>query len=539
MESAVILVLALKMAVASSMGVMFGWQPMPDSASNEDGPKIEYIVQIEPELAATLRDGLSIPITSDIPDDIGPIGRIRIVVGRDELPRQKLVTNFKPWPAKQTREGIVETQHTVPPVQSSGSGRYGALAAANNAILPSGGNPPNSGAATTANPFNRAFQPGDQQARNLAAEVKQPILPPAEQLFEQGRANSRGLQNAFDDRANGLKRDVQQAAERAGQGLRQTAGNLGQSAREAANEFGRSLLPQQSNLNNGQDLPTKTILPPKSPPAGLASGKGRQFDQPSQTPSQRPPLGAPPVNFAGSSPDRTNSTRTNSNSQPGSAWSAITNNPPATTRAGNLPPDRYSLTNQLPATDSQWPRGQNDRDAYGLANLPSKNTTPNYDGNQQPGFNTASSGTSGPKFPVSATHSTPQQLNSQQDGDTHWSNQSPRQPSTPEITKHMLEETASNKQGFQQQKFGGQAFNTQGPETTPSNSEWNQNGFNTADNNNSPSKSDPVFPLLLSWVLLTGSGVGNAYLWLSYLDVRNKYRGVVHGSPGRRDRYDD
>ena len=39
--------------------------------------------------------------------------------------------------------------------------------------------------------------------------------------------------------------------------------------------------------------------------------------------------------------------------------------------------------------------------------------------------------------------------------------------------------------------------------------------------------------MILSWVLLSGSGAGNLYLFWSYLDVRSKYRGIIHGSSHR------
>ena len=38
------------------------------------------------------------------------------------------------------------------------------------------------------------------------------------------------------------------------------------------------------------------------------------------------------------------------------------------------------------------------------------------------------------------------------------------------------------------------------------------------------------FPLVLAWVLLSGSGAGNLYLFWSYLDVRKKYQGAVRQS---------
>ncbi|NOZ40635.1 MAG: hypothetical protein GXP24_10480 [Planctomycetes bacterium] len=571
MESTLLLALALKMAVASSMGVMFGWQPMPDDASNGGTPKIEYIVQIEPELAATLQAGHSIPITSDIPDDIGPIGRIRIVVGREELPRQKLVTHFKPWPVKlslegqsregQSREGIVETQLNVPPVQRSGSGRYGPQAASNNAIFPPGSNVPNSGAANTANPLGRTLQHGAQQAKNFAAEVKQPILPPTgNQLFGNGGFSGQGVQNAIGNTANqlqkglqqGLERGVQQVADRAGQGLRQAVGDVGQGARDAANNFGRSLLPPSSppqdghaqanqtragqtrtghdqaghNHANGQSQSPATILPLNSPTAGQAnngfpSAKGRRIDQPIQPIQprrQQAALGAPPANFAGSSPTGTNP---NSRSdQLDASWSSTTNIPPASRYANQ--------TNQAPASKSQWPsETHGGRDAFDLANRPPDNRQPQ---------NTLGVGMDGPQLLPLQT-----QPASQQNASTRWLT---NQPATPEIRKEMLDQpassgmqTASNEQDNQRQTVARQSYGNSPIDTQPRDYSQRQDSNNDLLGN--APKSDPVFPLLLSWVLLTGSGAGNALLWWSYLDVRNKYRGVVQGTPSRRDRYDD
>src|SRR5688500_17909820 len=77
--------------LVSGVGVAFGWQPMPDGSQ-----QYEYVVQLEPELAETLADGRSIPIVIDVPKEVQPIGRIRVVVGREEPPRQRLVTRLKP-----------------------------------------------------------------------------------------------------------------------------------------------------------------------------------------------------------------------------------------------------------------------------------------------------------------------------------------------------------------------------------------------------------------------------------------------------------
>src|SRR5690349_21461770 len=75
----------------AAVGVNFGWQPISDGTA-----RYEYIVQVEPEVAATLASGKSIPIVSEVPEEIQPVGRVRVVVGKAELPRQRLVTRLKP-----------------------------------------------------------------------------------------------------------------------------------------------------------------------------------------------------------------------------------------------------------------------------------------------------------------------------------------------------------------------------------------------------------------------------------------------------------
>jgi len=62
--------------LVSSVGVGFGWQPMPDGS-----PRVEYLVRIEPEMLTALQAGSTIPIVSEVPEDVGPIGRVRIVIG--------------------------------------------------------------------------------------------------------------------------------------------------------------------------------------------------------------------------------------------------------------------------------------------------------------------------------------------------------------------------------------------------------------------------------------------------------------------------
>ena len=77
--------------MAAGVGINYGWQPMPDGSS-----RYEYVVQIEPEMLAALAEDGSIPIVSEVPEHVRPIGRIRVVVGRGDLPRERLVKRMKP-----------------------------------------------------------------------------------------------------------------------------------------------------------------------------------------------------------------------------------------------------------------------------------------------------------------------------------------------------------------------------------------------------------------------------------------------------------
>lgn len=69
--------------VLATLGVNFGWQP---TTEGPDG--YEYTVQVEPEIARLLERGESVPIESEVPPDVAPIRKVRIVVGRGELPRE-------------------------------------------------------------------------------------------------------------------------------------------------------------------------------------------------------------------------------------------------------------------------------------------------------------------------------------------------------------------------------------------------------------------------------------------------------------------
>ncbi|HEY3394404.1 MAG TPA: hypothetical protein VGK58_16945 [Lacipirellulaceae bacterium] len=69
-------------------GVNYGWQPADNA---DDG--YEYIVQVEPELLDAMRRGNAAPIESNVPAEVAPIRKVRIVVGSGELPRETVAVN--------------------------------------------------------------------------------------------------------------------------------------------------------------------------------------------------------------------------------------------------------------------------------------------------------------------------------------------------------------------------------------------------------------------------------------------------------------
>ena len=533
METALLALLALGTNL-SGMGVLFGWQPMPDGSD-----KVEYVVQIEPELAATLREGQSIPITSDIPDDIGPIGRIRIVVGRDDLPRQSLATRLKPWPegttAKKSREGLVETQFSVPATGSNGSGRYGNTSG-NNTIMPPGGN--NQG---SANPFAKTLQQGKQDLQNAANNFKNEILPPSsDQLFGSSTGGSPGLQNAINNTKNqvsqGFRRNVEQVADRTGQQILQAANDLGQGANNAIDKFGQSVTGQQSIVNNRNNGNSRPISPPASNFAQQPSNSGPQLGQPQpQTPTIRQQ--APPANFAA------NSQRGNNPTSQRGDWSAPwgdTASNPGSSNPVSTPPSNDVGYQQPPAQSPAWPKSPyqqpstppaNQQDSFEFANQP--NPTPRDYG--QGGFNAVSTppnpALEGNPFGGAAQQ---QQQPPLQQAPPAAADIAVQNRSGPAIRSGMISSPGNDmqpvgaNQNFQPRQVAKQPLDTRPPAL----------GWDEGTQQFSDSRSN-FLPIAMMCVVLSGSVFGNFYLFWSYFDLRGKYQGLVHGTPLRRDRYDD
>lgn len=490
-----------KLSLISTTGIVCGWQPMPDGSAS-----YECVVQLEPEMVEGLKHGESIPLSVDVPEHVQPIRRIRITVGKNDLPKQTLAS-FKPWPEsdKKSRDGVIETQFTTNNGYNQPSAQQQVNQAYNN----------------VQDAFARSLQNGGRAVGDAVNQATQDILPP-----DPGRT-------------------VSDAVNRAGQQLGNNLQQVGDSV--------------QSDIRQmfGSEPASDQILPPGDSRSGVSSGNSQEI-LPAETPAMdngRRRLDQPIAANQNSEWQSTANNGTgapagvNNNSQRGvfnAPWPDTNSTAPnsSPTISGSLTGDRYGTAPSFSQSNAQNAPQNNQpfNIGSGLANPSSQNNTmATADARTQ-----ASNG-GGLTFPPlnnpaasndnSAITPTPVSQNS----------------SAPEVRRDMLSRPANAEiQGANGQPIGQQVVNSplsQAPPTsTPTNFGWDTKphlpvaSSPVATANTIPLNAAPasVLPLLLSWVLLSGSGAGNLYLFWSYLDVRNKYRDLVDEASrrisGRRHR---
>ncbi len=560
MESAALFLLA------SGIGVMFGWQPMPDGS-----PRYEYVVQLDPELVASLEEGQSVPITSDIPEEAQPIGRIRIVVGRGALPRTPLSASFEPSELlektklleRKGREGLIETQHRVPPVQPTHSERYSNTSS--QAILPPNSTPPNSNQRFAQSLQNAAQPAGNgsailppqnlqglagsvqnttQQLGNQIRNVGESVRTDAQQMFGQAGNNAVGnavsgvvgqMGKTVDQLQLGFQQSVQplgQAAQRTGQQIRSTVEGLGQRTRETLDQFGRPLR-GGALLGTGQNN-SQTILPPNSTPPqqNFATGHG-----PPHETRTNPPAGLQRDNWQAPAGQHSLPIIPLNASQP--ALGQATNNNSNGFSAPSLPRNesrgQASQPIQPPAGQARWPN-RTPNDSYDMANHSTNPSTGRAARNTSSnGNNFKNDWLNSPNFP---TKNSPP--SSQIAGEGRPASDRPAHTSSaPGISRDMLErpaDAALQTVGIQPTYPVSEPTppQTSGQQPRASDFGWDNISQRSAAPANATNEGAPraAFPLILSWVLLTGSGAGNIYLIWSFWDVRSKYRGLVHNARG-------
>jgi len=457
----------------TSAAVGFGWQPMPDGTD-----RYEYLLQIEPEVAAALQEGHAMPIVGEVPEGIGPIGRVRLIVGSSELPRRELSTQFKPWPEAsrpQQRSVSPASADVLPPVHSGG----GTVSAD---VLP----PARSGSGTAASPpprFNDVTpQPqlsSGSPAANSAGwpQATQDIVPPRTHTLVDDRGGTAPAAN-YDQYGrplrehsivNGVQPTTGQQSDLRLVGQQDT--NNGWSSTSADRAAGNALPPTDRN---------SLVVPPSY---GFAGAAEPNVSQPA---TEAPRYGSNPA----------------TTSAPTGAW-------PASQADASTSHARSNHNNSTTARSSSLP-----------ANPP-------------------------PSWNNNTTERSYGRIDESSRGGSH--------SSVPEIRREMLSRPAdaaldppSPRDSLFASKNEPRQSSFDDVSTTPhADIGWDQRqplpelAAQPVDTPAvSPTAPVGTFPLILSWVLLSGSGAGNLYLFWSYLDVRNKYGLLVRGVDRRESSQD-
>jgi len=544
---------AVLVLLASGVGINFGWQPMPDGS-----PRYEYLVQLEPELAATLAAGQTIPISGEVPDEIHPIGRIRIVVGRNELPKQTMTTRMKPFAEAgrppRPRYKNPSGQQAVPSVGSNAK-RYLSQPTAGSNF---GGTLQRAAQQGIQNGVQQLFGNSGGQQPIAGTTENQPLgqraLGHAEALLQNTQNN---LQRGVDP----VRRTVQQTGEQ----FRGVVQGLGDRARETVDQLGR---PLQSH-----SAPNRNQSQPSGHGTADALGNGssadsyrtsntaenlsrvRRLDQPTSNHHQADDWRSP------HQPDPSHNRMDNHDTRSPWVENGSSNNfgryrhPSADDNRWAWPPlsrPRIASNSQFDSVDHRNTR--NTDDPYDIANRRSRFE-------QQPPLKSSYMETNswakneGPKLPRTRQHSAPDPFVTNHRRDSvqsapaasSWpdlaSSQEinsdmfykPANAELPPLPPNDLKITASNAP-FTITSRTSQTAADYGRDEKDS---ADRSSGNPQTDSSQPEKTKSVFPLILSWVLLSGSGAGNMYLFWSYLDVRNKYRSLARNASkkfGRRFR---
>jgi hypothetical protein len=554
--------------------VGFGWQPMPDGSE-----RYEYIVQVDQDLAATLAAGKSIPIVGEVPEGIHPIARVRVVVGEDSLPRERLVTRLKPVvvaaaaDASNEQSIIVRGQNAVAPnpYAETGTGWNGGAAGA---PAPSSQQLFDNASAAAESAWNQ----------NVAAPAADALNTAGQNLQNQLVAP---VQQGLNDAANQFQKSV-------GQNVQGAAASLGERTKSLVNELAQPLTPQPAQTARGlRQQQASAPLPAVPPPATGAAASTNPYNG----------AAAPPTSTSNwnQEPPATNPLRAgvdpSTSSQAGGASTEWNNQPPSTGFPASSPLAQPNLGNNgvagqplpqqsPPPMASSTTPGMND---WNSATTPAA-TTPTaagqptagnsgFGGNDPwqgvPDPRTPATGASSPGGALAAEPTAPfggagagglnafpttPPLNSAALG-ASTPNLSPPNLATPGIDRNMLSQApgrpldgtttpttglgglpaanvSTTGQGSQQTPARPDIFanrpnpattptaNGQQPKTPPQTNLANASGAANGAGATASGKDNAVVTLV-AWVLLFGSAFGNLYLFWSYLDVRQKYRSLV------------
>lgn len=180
-------------------GVNFGWQSAGDGTTG-----YEYIVQVEPELVDAMQRGESIPIESNIPSEVSPIRKVRVVVGRGELPRSPLrhTANFA------GQAGWTQDSYPAGATAPSSSGRYplqeqSVLSRTQTAVTETG--------TAISDGVQAGMRSAQEQFSRAGSQVTSDAQNAAQQFNQQMQSTGNSLRSATEQTFNSTSNSIQQA----------------------------------------------------------------------------------------------------------------------------------------------------------------------------------------------------------------------------------------------------------------------------------------------------------------------------------------
>lgn len=485
---------ATLLAIIAATGVTYDWRPLDD-----DQGGYEYVVNVEPELAKAALAGGGRTFASDVPDHVGQVRSVRVIIGERGGEPQLAHTDMVPLRHAVAKPVIEETarKHTV--LQQS----YPAM-----------------------NSLEQGFQQQSQQFYNEAQQQRKSI----------GSELSRGMDKLTTETQNALRNGAEM--------IEGTAQNMRDGLRSVVQPGGNQAAPsggyQPYSYNAGASQPPYSGQPTAQPNVyanGAYPQNTAQQNTAQQNPGQQNP-GATPT-YPQLSPPTTQA--------PPSNWTAGNQNTttPAGGYAGNdyrnngadqrYPNQSYSQQQQQPGAS---PRAHvdfvgaggpyaNDDSMVSLPRESDRGASNNY--GQQPYQQQRPTQQSGWDNSVGGA------------GNTTADNQSNTDPWGPWPTTATPTSTQQPAPGQQQVGYGSGAGNPPGANPsgwvppidnqaqTPSLPPVGGQATDGASPPTAPQTDRTTwFPLVL--VAAIGSIAWNFYLGMNYIDARNKYRAALRRS---------
>lgn len=280
-------------------GVNFGWQPVGDGKSG-----YEYTVQVEPELVDAMQRGESIPIESNIPPEVTPVRKVRVVVGRDQLPRvpQRHTANFAGQP------GWTPDRYPAA-TATSDADRYSSPA-------PSLMNRTQTAITETGSALSDGVQAGMRSTQEQFSRVGGQVMSDSQNAAQQFGQQLQQYTDATGRQIQSAGNNVQTAAEQTfsatGDQIRQAGNSIGltnNAATTSAGGVSAPPWPQSTAASSAQTVPYNasaagngtfnTMAPPPMAPSRTANGWTTIGNNVAPPPLMNPPLTDPANNSAG------------------------------------------------------------------------------------------------------------------------------------------------------------------------------------------------------------------------------------------------